>query len=717
MACHVGFVRRSLFTLLLGSTAVTGTAITAQAAPDAAPAPQAFASFEEIVVTSRRRAERLQDIPDAITAFTAQTIEDAGINTVADVTNLMPNLSIVETQQPGVEFLVIRGIGQARNQEPPIAMVVDGVQMSSSYQLTQELFDVERIEVLKGPQGALYGRNAIGGAINIVTRKPTNELDGKIVAGYGNGDFFELKGVVSGPIIEDKLFFRVAGTYEDFDGLIDNVTLNQKVDWREQKTVRAELLARPTENLSIDLRASLQWLDAGAAYFAWADGPNDFTTPVRADFPGVAERDLQEYSLKIDYDLSGVTLTSVTAFTKTESFLEEDLEYTPIPIIMATQGLDFKSWSQELRLTSASDSAFRWMVGAYYLDVSRDLASDVFVDFGNYIGFLTNQAMGVTPPWSGLNPEANYAPLSSTLAADDDKSWSGFGQINYDITDRLELTLALRYDMNEKRQAGIAGRDFDLWQPKASLAYKITDDAMLYATAARGFRSGGFNPTPTFGRVFDAEKTTNFEVGFKSSWAENRLMLNGAGFYTKYDDRQEYILIAEEGTQALINIPKSRIIGFELEAAARPVDGLELQAAFGYIDSSIRRFDAAQFNLPAGDFVGNQLPFVYGWNYVLSAQYRLPVFADFDLVTRVDYSGKGDMYWHIDNLDKQKPVHLVNARVAIENEQYQLMFYADNLFKEKYNNEFVATQWSGGLGDFKYPGSPRRYGIRGTLRF
>lgn len=716
MACHVGFVQRSLFTLLLGSTAAGAFAIPGQAAP-AAPAPQSVASFEEIVVTSRRRAERLQDIPDAVTAFTAQAIEDAGINTVADVTNLMPNLSIVETQQPGVEFLVIRGIGQARNQEPPIAMVVDGVQMSSSYQLTQELFDIERIEVLKGPQGALYGRNAIGGAINIVTRKPTNDLEGKLVAGYGNGDFFELKGVVSGPIIEDKLFFRVAGTYEDFDGLIHNVTLDQKADWREQKTVRAELMARPTEDLSIDLRASLQWLDAGAAYFTWAEHANDFTTPVMTDYPGRAERDLQEYSVKIDYDFSGVTLTSVTAFAKTESFLEEDLEYTPAPIITAEQALDFKSWSQEVRLTSASDGAFRWMVGAYYLDVSRDIGTDVFVDFANYVGFLTNRAMGVNPPYAGLNPVGNFAPLSSTFAMDDDKSWSGFGQINYDITDRLELTLALRYDMNEKRQAGVEGRDFDLWQPKASLAWKVTDDAMLYATAARGFRSGGFNPTATFGRVFDSEKTTNFEVGFKSSWADNRLMLNGAGFYTKYDDRQEYILIAQEGTQALINIPKSRILGFELEAAARPVEGLELQAAFGYIDSSIREFDSARFGLPGGDFDGKQLPFVYGWNYVLSAQYSLPVFADFDLVTRVDYSGKGDMYWHIDNLDKQKPVHLVNARIALDSERYQLMLYAENLFKEKYVNEFVATQWSGGLSDFKFPSSPRRYGIRGTLRF
>ena len=218
-------------------------------------------SLEEIVVTSRKREERLQDVPDSISAFTSSAIENANIKSVADVTSLVPNLSIVQTQQPGVDFLVIRGIGQARNQDPPVAVVIDGVQMTNAYALTQELIDIERIEVLKGPQGALYGRNAIGGAINIVTKKPGNELEGKIVGGVGNGGHWEAKGVLSGPIIKDKLFLRVAGSYEDFNGLINNVYLNHKVDFMTNRAFRGRLLFLPTDKLTLDFRASIQDLD------------------------------------------------------------------------------------------------------------------------------------------------------------------------------------------------------------------------------------------------------------------------------------------------------------------------------------------------------------------------------------------------------------------------------------------------------------------------
>jgi iron complex outermembrane receptor protein len=718
-----GRVSRKVAGAIMASVCVAALTAGGVSGVVAAETEQVAAGLEEIVVTARKREERLQDIPDAITALTADTIESAGIDSVSGVADLVPNLSIVQTQQPGVDFLIIRGIGQARNQEPPVAMVIDGVQLTSSYALTQELFDVERIEVLKGPQGALYGRNAIGGAINIVTKKPGNEFEGKVIAGYGNGEYWEAKGVVSGPVIEDKLFFRAAASYEDFEGTIRNVTLDRDVNFYDSFSFRGRILATPNERLTIDLRASVEDLDSGAAYFAPALDANDFDTPVQGDYLGTAKRNLEEYALKVDYDFDGVTLTSITAFSKVDSFLDEEVDYFAAPILVVDQTLQTESWSEELRLTSTHEGRFRWMVGAYYLDTSRDLETNVFADFGNYIGFLTNQALGVTPVTAGLNPVGNFVPLSAAFAQDDDKAYAGFGQVNYDITTDLELTLALRYDRNEKHQldavSGLVNdANFDLWQPKASLAYTVNEDAMIYATAGRGFRSGGFNATDTLGRIYDAEKTTSFELGFKTSWMERLLTFNGAAFYTKYDDRQEFILIANEGAQALVNIPKSRVLGLEFELAAHPVEGLDLQASLGLMDSEVREFDGTQFGFaPTVEFIGNQLPFAYGWSYAFAAQYRLPVFADFDLVTRVDYSGKGDMAWHLDGFDTQKAVHLVNARISLENEQFRFTVWAENLFDEKYNAEFIANQWSGGLADFKYPGNPRRYGVRASYRF
>lgn len=714
---------RPVASLLMGGVCLSAFAMPVAAAESSA----SVTGFEEIVVTARKREERLQDIPDAIAVLTASAIEDAGIDSIDDIDDMVSNLNIIQTQQPGVDFIVIRGVGQARNQEPPVAMVIDGVQLTSSYAFTQELFDVERIEILKGPQGALYGRNATGGAINIVTKKPTNEFEGKIIGGYGNGEFWEAKGVLSGPIVEDKLFFRVAASYEDFDGTIFNVTQNKDVNFYESFSFRGRVLATPTERLTIDIRASVEDLDAGAAYFAPVADANDTDVAVQGEYPGNSTRDLEEYALKIDYDFDQFTVTSISAYSKVDAILDEEIDWYSAPILQAGQILATESWSEELRFTSSQDSRLRWMFGGYYLDHSHDLTSFVNADYPNLFGFLTNQFFGVEPLTLGLSDTATFLPFSRAFAKDDDKAYAGFGQINYDITNDLELTLALRYDANDKHQVDVISSDisdktFDAWQPKASLAYTVNEDAMVYATVGRGFRSGGFNATDAVKRVFDAEKTTSYELGVKSSWLDRLLTFNAAAFYTDYKDRQEYILVFADSAQALFNVPKSRIMGLELELAARPVEGLDLQASLGLMDSKVKEFDAATLGFvfpPSTVFKGNQLPFVYGWSYALAAQYRLPVFSDFDLVTRVDYSAKGDMEWHLDNeaTQHQNSVHLVNARVTLENEQYQLTFWVENLFKEDYNNEFIAAEWSGALTDFIYPGNPRRYGVRASYRF
>jgi len=203
---------------------------------------------EQIVVTARKREERVQDVPDSISVFTAAALEATRIDNVKDVALRVPNLSIVEAQQPGVALLTIRGVGQARNGEPPIAVVVDGVQLSNAYQITQDLFDIERIEVLKGPQGAVYGRNAIGGAINITTKQPTNDFEGFIQGSYGTGQDWRLSAAISGPIVPDKLLFRLAGSLRDFDGDIESVNAprSKEANWAQDKNIRGSLLFTPS---------------------------------------------------------------------------------------------------------------------------------------------------------------------------------------------------------------------------------------------------------------------------------------------------------------------------------------------------------------------------------------------------------------------------------------------------------------------------------------
>ena len=205
----------------------------------------------DIVVTARRQSESIRDIPDAIQAFGSDTLEQAGVTSVNDLSSLVSGFHVVEAQQPGVSMVNIRGIGQSRFSEPPIAVVIDGVQQVSPNQLTQDLFDIEQIEFLKGPQGALYGRNALGGAINIVTRKPRDYFEGSLQASYAEGDDYKIGGFISTPIGED-VGLRVAASYRNRDGQIYNKTLDENVDYDETYTVRGSLLVRPTDRVEID---------------------------------------------------------------------------------------------------------------------------------------------------------------------------------------------------------------------------------------------------------------------------------------------------------------------------------------------------------------------------------------------------------------------------------------------------------------------------------
>ncbi len=279
-------------------------------------------SLEEIVVTARKREERLQDIPDAISTFSASAIEDAGIASVKDFTNLIPNMSLIQAQNQGTVAINIRGIGQVRNGEPPVAMVIDGVQLSSPNQITQELYDIERIEVLKGPQGALYGRNAIGGAVNIITKQPSNDFEHFLRLSAANGFDLKVQGGSSGPIVEDKVLYRISGSYQDFNGVIPNVTLGEDVDFMKDKNLRGRLLILPTERLSFDIRASYSKYDGGASwYIPLPDGqPNNTTEQVQGNILGLGNRELQEYALKIEYEADFATLTSVTAYSSTEEY-------------------------------------------------------------------------------------------------------------------------------------------------------------------------------------------------------------------------------------------------------------------------------------------------------------------------------------------------------------------------------------------------------------
>ena len=280
-------------------------------------------NVNEVVVTARKRDESLLDVPVVVSAFNTEEIQSAGIVRPQDFIALTPNMTMVQTQNQGTSFIVVRGISQARNSEPSVAVLIDGVLMANPSQFNQELFDIASIEVLKGPQGALYGRNAIGGAVIINTIEPGDEVEGSVMAGYDSGPGYKARFGVGGPIGgSDTWKFQLSGSYLDTDGYIDNPFLGEEADPFKDVSARAKLIWEPNDNMSADFRISFSQVDTQALYFNITEQVDDTSLPVRVNNRGENERDMMSASIKLDFGLGGGTLTSITAYDQLEELLD-----------------------------------------------------------------------------------------------------------------------------------------------------------------------------------------------------------------------------------------------------------------------------------------------------------------------------------------------------------------------------------------------------------
>ncbi|WP_308910286.1 TonB-dependent receptor [Pseudokordiimonas caeni] len=692
--------------------------------------------LEEITVTSRRRSESLQSVPAAVTAFSSQTIEDAGIERPSDFVALTPNVTLVETQNAGSSFIVIRGVSQARNSEPSVAVIIDGVQQVNPAQFNQELFDIEQIEVLKGPQGALYGRNAIGGAIVVTTKQPSDELEGKVKVGMDSGPGYKAQASISGPVGQsDTLKFRLAGSFMDTDGYINNEYLDEEADPYKDFSLRGMLTWQASERFQMDLRGSMSELRTQAFYYNIVADVNDTSLPVRVNNAGQNDRDMYTLSLRMNYDADWGTFTSVSAYDKLEEILTGDaFNFLPIEEsffygflgfdMNQSQYLDVEAWSQELRLTSNSDQRLRWIVGAYFIGTDRYISTGNMVDTGQGVFPVYRE-----PSTNPINPQATFLADSQ-----DNFAWAVFGDVTYDITDDLEIDLSLRYDHDKREQttltptqylpnvpgfpAGATGdvrdRSFSEWQPKVTLRYNVSDDVSLYAGYSTGFRSGGFNQTGVgavafsngivgVNDIFEAEVAKTFEAGVKSSLMDRMMTLNASVFTTKSENSYFFVFLAANSTQNLGNVPEARLTGFELEGTLRPMAGLDLNFGLGYTDSKIKDFEN-----PA--YIGNEVPVLSRYTLNLGAQYHWDITDDVRGIMRVDYQRIGKTFWDVENSTVRRPVDLVDARIGVEWNDWSLTAWARNLFDERYNAEYSP-------GGFVFKAKPARYGIELSKRF
>lgn len=688
------------------------------------------AAESEIVVTALRRDSKLLDTPASVSVLGAAMIEQARITRPADFAIFVPNMSITQSNRAGEAFVTIRGIAQARQADATVAVIVDGVQQGSAEELNQELFDIKQIEVLKGPQGALYGRNAIGGAIVITTQPPPEDFHASASVSYGNISAIRAVGTVSIPVVADKVYLRVSGYHNENDGFYRNIVNGRKVDPSSERGGRVRLDVQLTDEFSLDLRAALTHFDGSGINYLPQFGVLDVDNTSRnynQNIPGVDKQNKRNFSLTMKYE----TPEGVISFTPSYSRVIENLTADAFPYDFSasnTQSARFytRSTTGELKFTSAQDRRFTYIVGAYGADIKRQDTVATGQDTGQ----------GVVFPVAG----APYGATSQnpTLALQNDryhyKVYAVFAQAGLSITDQLQLSAAMRYDHEKRETVNVTpaafsafsgnrrNKTFEGFEPKVTLSYKITPQVNLYADYSQGFVSGGFNPAQTEAilQAADPNSTTPneygkqtskaFEAGIKTDLLSHRLTLNAAYFRTKVKNLQQFQFFPAATLQAINPIDGAKIDGFEADLTYRMSPALTLFAGAGYTNARISKI------LGAPALKGNRTPYVPRYTANGGIQYQQDLGGDVDGSMRVDYQRVGPQNFDIANTpgSRRSAIDLVNARIALSRGQWQIAAFSKNLFNEKYNVESIVVTPNVQL---LYPAPLRTYGIELKVNF
>lgn len=701
---------------------------------------------EDIVVTAQRRIQRLQDAPVSVTALSNAALEARGIDNLGDVSNFAPNLELHPTNRPaggGSAFAgYIRGVGTGDFQfptDPGIGVYVDDVYIARSVGGLLSLEDVERVEVLKGPQGTLYGRNTIGGAINVITTEPrlTGGFSGLVKARAGSYGRFDLTGLVNAPIIEDRLGFKFSVSRLDSAGYGRRLLDNQRYASEGRVILRGALKARVND--AIDLKVAGDYtrqrqkppsgylidfvptgptvakiarfnqiaapfvnpqlgLPAGSIFDARWESPDPYR--VYALQPQQDDSDIGGVSGVINVRLSDtVNFRSISAWRTIDALIEVDGDQVPYVLQQSRTALKQNQYSQEFQLGgTALGDRLNFLVGAYAFREKGN--SSVFTRSfeGIYEALI---ATGRTPVAADVGNTFTTFGLEAT-------SYALFTQNTLKLTDQLGVTVGARINRDKKDYStsvlrpqngqvvvplSRASAKWSSFTPRLALEYKPNRDLLLYTSYSKGFKSGGFGastvastPTPRY----EPEKLTSYEVGAKTSWFDNRLTFNIAGFYSKYRNIQLTVQSVDPLTNANIrttrNAGGSNIKGFEAELVARPLPGLDVNLGVGHVDAKLDTLSASA--LTSGFRLGDRIPQIPKWSVNAGASYRVRTGAG-DLTLRGDLSHKGSQFLTAaDPTSFQENYTLFGARVAYEPtfiEGLELSVEGTNLTNKRYN--------------------------------
>jgi len=718
------------------------------------------ATVEDIVVTARRTEESAQRTPLALTAFSGQTLERTGAQQVTDLQGAVPNLNIVQGRgSSNSTNIYIRGVGQPdalQTFDPAVGVYVDDVYYSRIRGTQFDLLDLERIEILRGPQGTLYGKNTIGGAMKLVSRRPGQTFRARGSVSAGDYDLLDVQGAVSGPIT-DGLAFGLSALHSERGGYVTDPVTGAEYNDKNSTAVRGTLAWDPTDAIQIDLTAdyskddagltvgqatnSLTYLTGGVVYPVASPLPEyNFQTRTTPGLPNETRLETSGVSLRASWDLSeALTLKSISSYRRLETDDYIDFDATELEIADALVAVDQDQVSQELQLTYDSGPVTA-VGGLYYLKENVTSHQESYDD-------------------ALLGPAFFNSGFLRTI--DDDletTSKAAYANVSYAVTDALRLSAGVRYTEEEKDYARTTSTFYSLlpafnvtygFTPPTgkyedtsimlSADYQLNEDAMVYARYAQGFKSGGFNGranSAADSTAYEPETADTFEVGAKTTYWDNRFRLNLAAFFTKYEDFQARVSGIDtipgqpvpSPVLSVLNAGSLDIFGFELESVLVPVRNLTLDAQVGFLSADYKEFDDARFTAFGGTRSFQEPAFSPKWTTRFGAQY---VF-DLDGGANVTVGGaakyRSRMALAVDNTATNSAIELpgmfqddywlYDARVVWNDsaDRYSVGLYGQNLSDEVYKTD--AQEFSS-IGNIRtaYYGAPRTWMVKLTARY
>lgn len=656
------------------------------------------ARLEEVVVTARKRTENLMDIPESVTAISGLAIERQNIKGLNKIGLAVPNLNL-SMRTDGYPNVSIRGMG-AFGMTQGVGFYLDDVQLFSD--ASSRFGDLARIEVLKGPQGVLYGGSNIGGAIKYVSEMPSTEaVSGRLKGIAGGQSLIDVEGDINIPLSDRWALRAFAFTRED-DGFMTNpgspspvfgVDYDQPEDVTASEESGGRVVLAGEISDTFSLNASMRYNEYDGAVNNWA---REMGTPPNMDYPYTLdtsqnprhERETFGARLELNLELDGVEFKSITSYTDTESDRLTDVDLTQLWFFNTYRPETMEVMTQEFRFTSTGDGPLQWVAGVYAMDLQETMNSTL--DFGWIILDGDDPTTGVKAPFETRKED------KSNLAA--------FGNVTYE-TGKWEWGLGLRVDRWESEEEAVdighsAAKDDVEVLPRLSMSREVGDAAMIYATAAKGFEPGGWNgiadgSPPIFGPNgektllgFDKEEAIQYEFGWKGEFLDGRLSATAAAFYITYESRQfEFIAPNPSGDGTLIdgitNVGDSNQRGVELSFAWQASEYLRLTGAYGYI--SAEWDDGTILADGSADLSGETPPNIIENSAALTANFRMPVMGGFDFITDIQVSYNGEMQggkpW--DNV-RNPDFTVVDLQIGLVSDQWELAVNVENLFDQAY---------------------------------